>query len=328
MGYNSESYKRVREAYRTKYLLAYERAEQRRAEVHAKSPELAAIDRQLLATGAQVALAVIGRGEDYQKRLEEIKAQNLALQQKREALLISLGYPADYTLPPYECPKCRDSGFVDTKMCDCMRRDLILAAYEESGLGELMRTQSFDNFDLSYYDEATGDRARMKTNLEILQRYAENFDAGADNLLFCGGTGLGKTHLSTSVARRVIERGFDVYYTPAINMFADFSEARFGQGMERAAADPVRYTNCDLLIIDDLGTETTNQFTVSCLYSVINNRMNLKRPTIINTNLTGKELQSRYTDRITSRIFGEYKPLLFSGIDVRRQKLAKNTNKP
>ncbi len=323
MGYNQENYKRVCEAYRYKYREAYAIAEQRTLEIHAKSPEIAAIDRQLRATGAEVALAVIGMGTEYKAKLAEVREKNAHLQAERERLLVALGYPKDYTLPPYECPKCRDSGYVDTVMCDCMRRELVLAAYESSGLGELMRTQSFDSFDLSYYDEKSGDRERMKRNFDMLREYAESFHEKSDNLLLCGGTGLGKTHLSTSIARLVIERGFDVYYTCAINMFADFSEARFGQGAERAAADPVRYTNCDLLIIDDLGTETTNQFTISCLYSVINNRMNLKRPTIINTNLSGKELQSRYTDRITSRIFGEYKPLLFAGTDVRRQKLAK-----
>ena len=213
-----------------------------------------------------------------------------------------MGYPADYTDPQYECLQCRDTGFVNAKMCSCMRRDLVLAAYESSGLGELMRTQSFDSFDLSYYDQKNGDRDQMSRNLNLLRKYAEEFDHKSANLLLLGGTGLGKTHLSTALARRVIDRGFDVYYTGAVGMFADFENVRFGQSTEQAAEDPRRYTACDLLIIDDLGTEVSNQFTNSCLYTVLNNRINLGRPTVISTNLNGKELQARYADRITSRL--------------------------
>ena len=245
----------------------------------------------------------------------------MALQAERARLLGELGYPADYTLPPYECPTCRDSGFVGTKMCECMRRELIMAAYASSGLGELMRTQSFESFDLKYYAESKAQQEQMRQNLLILEQYAEQFDLQAENLILCGATGLGKTHLSTSVARRVIERGFDVYYTCAISMFSDFETVRFGSGLGDATADLSRYTDCELLIIDDLGTEVTNQFTNSCLYLVINNRINLHRPTILNTNLTGKEIKARYTDRIASRILGDFKPLVFFGTDIRRQKL-------
>ena len=219
MGYNQENYKRIREEYRTKYLRAYEEANRRMAEVHAKSPEIAAIDRELSMAGAEIALAVIGTGEGYKEKLAAAEQKNLALQEKRGVLLQKLGYPANYTLPPYECPKCKDFGFVDTKMCDCMRRELVMAAYESSGLGELMRTQSFASFDLSFYSAENGDRSRMQYNLDFLKRYADEFDMQADNLLFFGATGLGKTHLSTSIARRVIERGYDVYYTSAIGMF-------------------------------------------------------------------------------------------------------------
>ena len=240
-----------------------------------------------------------------------------AMQAERGALLAELGYPADYTLPPYECKACKDSGFVDTKMCDCMRRELIMAAYETSGLGALMRTQSFENFDLSLYMAETGDRSRMQANFEQLRAYADGFTMEADSLLLVGPTGLGKTHLSTAVARRVIERGYDVYYTSAIGMLSDFEHARFGNGTERAAAEPNRYIDCDLLILDDLGTEVSNQFVNACLYTVLNNRLNLKRPTIINTNLKGKEIKERYSDRIASRLLCEYKPFIFVGQDIR-----------
>ncbi|MBQ2756863.1 MAG: hypothetical protein IJF31_00100, partial [Clostridia bacterium] len=175
MGYNQENYKRIREAYRTKYLRAYEIANERMAEIHAKSPEIDAIDRELRLTGAEIALAVIGTGEGYREKLAAAEAKNMALQAKRAEILSALGYPADYTLPPYECPKCKDSGFIDTKMCDCMRRELVMAAYETSGLGALMRTQSFESFDLSFYNAENGDRSRMQSNFDQLRDYAERF---------------------------------------------------------------------------------------------------------------------------------------------------------
>lgn len=323
MGYNKDNYRRIRAAYQTKYLKAYEEADRRMQELHAKSPELAALDRELSRAGVKIAMAALGTGEAYRERLAEVERENLALQEKRAALLASLGYPADYTLPPYECPVCEDSGFVGTVMCDCMRRELILAAYESSGLGTLMRTQSFETFRPEYCG-AGEQRERMQRNFDILREYAETFSTASDNLILCGATGLGKTHLSTAVARRVIDRGFDVYYASALQMFSDFEHTRFGSGLADApSVDIARYSECELLILDDLGTEVTNQFTNSCLYLVLNNRINLRRPTVISTNLSGKEIKERYTDRIASRILGDFKPLLFVGTDVRRQKLTK-----
>lgn len=325
MGYNRENYKRIRTAYQTKYLNALEIAEQRRAELHRKSPEVAAIDRKLAATGAKIAMAALGTGAAYAERLAEVERENTELQARRAALLNALGYPSDYTVPPYECTKCEDSGFVGTKMCSCMRRELILAGYESSGLGALMRTQSFDSFSPDYYSDGET-RELMQQNFEILRTYAAEFSPESDNLILCGATGLGKTHLSTAVARAVIERGFDVYYATALQMFSDFEHTRFGTGIDMSqSADITRYTECDLLILDDLGTEVTNQFTNSCLYLVLNNRINLHRPTVISTNLKGKEIKERYSDRIASRIMGDFKPLIFVGTDVRRLKL--NTKK-
>ena len=321
MGYNKENYSRIRKAYQTKYLKAYEEADRRTAEVHQKSPEIAQIDRELATTSAQIALAAIGTGAEYQAKLAEVEKRNLALQEKRVALLAKMGYPADYTLPPYECALCRDSGFVGTKMCACMRRELILSAYESSGLGQLMKHQSFDTFSLDYYTGTPEEIARMHDNFELLREYAKTFHLHADSLLLTGPTGLGKTHLSTAIAKYVIDQGFDVYYTTTTSMVSDFEHAQFGRGLGDPAASYGRYLDCDLLILDDLGTELVTSFTNSCLYMVLDNRINLQKPIIINTNLTAKEIQEKYTPRIASRIFGEFRPFVFVGTDIRRQKL-------
>lgn len=167
----------------------------------------------------------------------------------------------------------------------------------------------------------------MQYNLQTVREYAETFsmEEGGDapkSLLFLGGTGLGKTHLSTAVARRVIERGYDVFYNSAVGLLSDFEARRFGSATVGNEEDNVaRYTECDLLIIDDLGTEVVNQFTLSCLYHVLNTRLNLQKPTIISTNLGSAELRKTYSDRIMSRLIGEYLLIPFYGTDVRKQKL-------
>ena len=163
----------------------------------------------------------------------------------------------------------------------------------------------------------------MSAILAIAKKYAEEFDASSSqNIAMFGGTGLGKTHLSSAMAGVIIENGNDVYYTGANSMFADFEQKRFGSSADPdAEGDIEKYFSCDLLIIDDLGTEVSNQFTTSCLYNVINTRLNKGKPVIINTNLTRDDVRKRYDERITSRLFGEFLPIMFLGRDMRELKL-------
>ena len=199
-----------------------------------------------------------------------------------------------------------------------------------SGLGALMQKQTFQNFSCEYYRSSLDAYRVMEDNYHYLCRYAEGFvlEAGKkipESLLFLGGTGLGKTHLSTSIARRVIERGYDVFYNSAVGMISDFEFRRFGSSLVQSEGDRTeRYTECDLLIIDDLGTEVINQFTLSCLYHVINTRLNLQKPTVISTNLSSAELRKSYNDRITSRLMGEFVLVPFYGTDIRKQKIQKS----
>ena len=195
-----------------------------------------------------------------------------------------------------------------------------------------MRQQSFENFSLDYYAANPKDHQIMSENYQNVYRYAHNFsirqgEPMPSSLLFLGGTGLGKTHLSTAVARVVIERGYDVYYNSAVGMISHFEQRRFGNGLasgEDEGDETARYTECDLLIIDDLGTEVHNQFTTSVLYNIINTRINKKLSTVINTNLTQDEFRKHYWDRITSRVLGEYTVLPFLGTDIRAQKLSRS----
>lgn len=323
MSYNNSVYKRIYDEYSKKYLIAREKADARARELRAKIPELAKIDKELSLVGLEIFSASFSGG-DYKSKLSEIKQKNIALQEKRAGLLIENGYPADYSDVKYECEKCKDSGFIENTMCSCMREALTLAGIENSGFASLIKEQSFENFSLDYYSKNPKHLEIMKRNLDFLTHYADAFDAkSSQSILLMGGTGLGKTHLSSALARRVIEKGNDVFYTGAIDLFSQFETQRFKSYSNEPNEFIERYFECDLLIIDDLGTEMINQFSVSTLYNLLNDRLSRRKPTIISTNLSTDDIQKKYTDRITSRMLGEYQVLFFVGTDIRAQKLMK-----
>lgn len=321
MGYSAENYRAVKEILEKRRRSAIAESERRRAELHAQCPEAAEIDRALRRTGMSLFRAACEGGKDSPAFLRVVE-ENRSLQETRAELLRTLSLPADYTEVHYTCQKCGDTGYVDIHMCDCMRRELTLAGFRSSGLGTLLDRQSFENFSLDFYRADPKNLRLMERTLQIAKKYADDFSLSSGNLIFFGRTGLGKTHISTAIARRVIERGFDVKYDSAQNIFADFEYDRFKSGYrEDTPPRADKYFEADLLIIDDLGTEAATQFTLACLYNIINTRLNAGRPTIINTNLGEEELSERYNDRIYSRLMGEYQPLVFVGEDIRKQKL-------
>lgn len=328
MGYNKENYKRIRAEYETKSLRAQQLADERRRELYLAIPELKDLDLQLSQFGLRI-LQTAMHQKNTDDAIEKLRIENQRITAQRAQLLKSHGYAADYSEPRYECDLCKDVGYVGIKMCSCMRNRLIEAGMASSGLAALMKKQSFENFSLDYYKQNPKDYEIMRAVLQTLRNYASEFSIGTEapasaSLLLWGGTGLGKTHLSTAIAGKVIERGYDVYYNSAVGMLSDFEQRRFGNGLisgEGSSDDTARYVECDLLILDDLGTEVVNQFTVSCLYHVINTRLNLQKPTIVSTNLSIAELRKIYNDRITSRLTGEFQMVPFYGTDVRRQKL-------
>ncbi len=320
MSYNSKDYAKVRGEFENKYRTACAAAEQRALEVHMLIPDVFEIDRVLSHTGLDIMGVITSGVKDTDAEIARLEARNNELIRRREALLVAHGFDADYTDVHYDCPLCGDTGFVDTHMCDCMKRALIKAGFESSGLGHLIGKQTFDSFDLKYY--SSDDRNNMETYKNRLLSFAEGFEHNkGKNFLLIGGTGLGKTHLSTAIAQKVIEQGHDVLYVSAISMLGDFEQNRFGTGAAAPAENDIhRYYSADLLIIDDLGTEVVNKFTQSCIYEIINTRINTCKSTIINTNLYPKDLAATYTERISSRLLGEYMPMLFKGTDIRRKK--------
>lgn len=319
MAYNAENYKKIAAQYKDKNLRAKEAAEARREELHRKLPQVAEIDRALSATGLRIMREALKGKEGLDVRIRKLEEGNNLLLEARREILRANGYPEDYSSVHYECEECQDIGFVNGKMCKCMRRALTLAGYESSGVLKLIEKQNFDTFDLNYYKGA--ERRNMEQILEISKDYALNFhDNTMRNLLFMGDTGLGKTHLSSAIAKVVVDRGFDVVYESAQKIFSDFEAEKFGrvpQGENRTE----RYLACDLLIMDDLGTEMQSAFTVSCLYYLINTRLINEKSMVISTNIDKEEFSRQYTDRITSRLLGEFTVCVFAGTDIRSQKL-------
>lgn len=281
--------------------------------IREKSPEVAKIDAELSQTGMLIFKTACNGGD-----ITPIKERNKALQARRRQIILSLGYPEDYTDVKYHCTDCSDSGFVDgVKMCKCLRELIVKGRIEASAMGRLMETQTFDSFDLSCYSYDKKVSERMSAILAMAKGYVRDFGKRRDNLLLIGPTGTGKTHISTAIAAELIHKGYDVIYDSTHNILSDFEADRFRNNYGREENKSDKYLDCTLLIMDDLGAEFVNQFTVSALYNLLNARQNKGLATIISTNLSSEELARRYEDRIYSRIIGTARILPFEGKDRR-----------
>ena len=291
-------------------------AEQRTEELHAISPELCAIDEELRGTGLRIM-----ESRKNAESIQAIRDRNLELNKKRHEIIASLGFPEDYADVKYTCPDCKDSGFLpDTKICSCLKKLVVLDNIKNSGMGNLIDEQSFENFNMSVYRNDPEAFAAMEYAVKVAKAYADGFGGRykGKNLLFIGRTGTGKTHISTSIARVIIEKGFDVLYESAQNIIDSFENDKFRSGYGQYEPTSTKYLECDLLRLDDLGTEFSTQFAVSVIYNLITTRKNKGLSTIISTNLSAEELTKRYDDRIYSRIVGsDYTTLYFSGSDYR-----------
>ena len=286
-------------------------------------PRLAEIDKQLRVTMASAIGAVFSAGGDVQSAVNEAKEKNLALQAERENLVneyFEEGFLDDSPI----CDVCGGSGYIGSNMCECLRELCRQAQKKElTFLNEGRET--YDQIRLDYYPDridpklGVNIRAVMERTLQTCRRYAYSFSEKSGNLLFSGDTGLGKTFLSACIARTVADNGYSVVYESAGHLFSKLERAKFG-GDEEARADTEKYTACDLLIIDDLGTEMGGQFVTSTLYTLINDRLLGRKSTIISTNLDVESLSHRYSPQIVSRLRGDYTRVAFLGDDIRVKK--------
>ncbi|MBO5474651.1 MAG: ATP-binding protein [Lachnospiraceae bacterium] len=254
--------------------------------------------------------------EDAMEDLRDILAE---LSGRKAQLLEDAGLPADYLKPVCTCPDCQDTGYIGSQKCHCFKQAVITLLYQQSNIQEMLRTENFEALSYEYYEGE--DLSRFKNAVQTCRNFVKNFNSDYHNLFFYGTVGTGKSFLSGCVARELIESGHSVIYFSAVGLFDFLSKNSFDyknrEGQRSAYAD---LTQCDLLIIDDLGTELTNQFVASELFALLNERHMGRKATVISTNLSLEELRNRYSDRIFSRITSNYELCKLSGQDIRMYK--------
>lgn len=288
-------------------------------EAYARLPRLKEIDMALVSTMAQAAQAAFLQGTDGKAALERARNSNLQLQEERKALVERYLEPGFLTEEPI-CPDCGGTGYVGAEMCHCLKA--LCVEEQRKGMGAAFQNAGFESFLLDYYSDAvipqlkTSPRSVMERTLSSCRRYARSFSMESGNLLLSGGTGLGKTHLALAIGAAVGEQGYSVCYETAAGLFGKLEKAKFAPSEENTR-EAAKLENCDLLILDDLGTEMPSQFVTAALYALLNTRLLNKLPMIITTNLNVDEVADRYSGQIASRLYGEFKRLAFVGSDIR-----------
>ena len=296
---------------------------QRLQQAYESVPRLRQIDLQLRQTMTQAAQTVFTQGGDAVAAMEQVKRENLALQQERRELELTHFGPGWLEETPV-CAQCGGSGYIGSGMCRCLHS--LCAAQQKKELSRLCTGQErFEKFRLDLYSDrvskemGVSPRQVMERTFERCRQYAESFTQGAANLLFNGGTGLGKTFLSGCIADVVTDKGYSVVYESAPQLFAKLEKNRFNP-TEQTRTEVENIMNCDLLIVDDLGTEMPGNFVTAALYALLNDRLLENRSMLISTNLNADEIAQRYSGQIASRLLGSFKVLTFVGEDIRLMK--------
>lgn len=292
-------------------------------EAYAAVPKLRQLDVQIRSSMSQAAQAVFTQGGDPVAAMEAVKRENLALQQERR-VLVEEYFPQGWLDEEPVCAACGGTGYLGSHMCNCLRR--LCAREQKKEIAQLTTgAERFDTFRLEYYpdrvypDYGVNARQLMQRNLAYCRDYADGFAPDARNLLFVGGTGLGKTFLSACIANVVADKGYSIAYESAPQLFAKLEKNRFAPD-EASHLEAEKFAACDLLIVDDLGTEMPGNFVTAALYSLVNDRLLSGKPMIVSTNLTVEEIAQRYNPQIASRFQGSFKRLTFVGEDIRVQK--------
>lgn len=322
MALSNSQFDAIMRVYSQRQFLNKRRQDERIREVYERIPQVEALTDEIAAAMAQAARRKLLGDEDGARAFKE--EASLLKEQKRKYMQRA-GYPDDYMEMQYHCPCCRDTGFADGKKCRCFRQMEIQVLYDQSNIREVLERENFDTLSMEYYDRERIDSRVGMTVYDYMsmvigecRAYVENFGREKGSILFTGSTGCGKTFLSNCIARELLRQCYSVVYLTATNMFDILSESRFGGRDGEEVRDRAAYIlDCDLLIIDDLGTELINTFTASQLFYCINERLTKKLGTIISTNLALSRMQDEFTERVTSRIMSQYKVLPLLGEDLR-----------
>lgn len=295
------------------------------ADINARFPRLGEIDREIFERGKNNMNKIFAHPEKSDELNSDFKENLKRLTDEKNKIIKENNIDPDYDKPVYKCSICSDTGYTESgEKCKCFKQKLIDEAYSNSNMSEMIREQNFDSFSLKYYsEEKTPEGISARDNMVKIfsncKKFCDTFDTDNKSLLFYGPTGLGKTFLSSSIAKELMDKGKTVVYVRATRLFSMYEDYRFGRNSDRSVIDNIY--NADLLIIDDLGTEMASVNNVSFLFDVLNERVTFGKKMIINTNLGLGELTKMYSTRFTSRLYEYFNMYKFFGEDIRLQKL-------
>ena len=301
---------------------------EREEEIYTKIPAMKEIEDEIITNSMEAAkLSILGDDS----ALERLKETTKELSDCKKQLLVSNGYPADYLAPIYSCKDCKDSGYINNEKCHCFKQAIVNMLFSQDTVKEIIKDENFSNFRLDYYskdivNELTGlsPYENMRRILSKCKYYMDHFETEYQNLLIYGNAGVGKTFLANSIANELIRKAVTVIYLTSYQLFDLFEKNKFQKNPDTSSPEGRLNEDfiyeCDLLIIDDLGTEFNNSFVSSQLYNCINERHLKKKSTIISTNLSLEELSVTYSERIYSRLIGNYTLLNVYGDDMRFMK--------
>lgn len=287
--------------------------------IYSTIPSYANYEREISKLSISLVNLTISNDNNKINEINNIKQKILSLREKKYELLVQNGYPADFLEPKYHCSKCKDTGFIGTTRCTCFKKYLTKLYYEKSNIKSLLSDGNFKNFKLQYFSNKPSSesnrspQSNMQNILEKVTFYINNFESTNDNLLFYGRPGTGKSFMSQCIAKELLDKGFLVVYRTASDIIEDLREIRFNKNPDLHNL----IFNCDLLIIDDLGSEGSNDFTTTELFNLLNKKLLSKNKMLINTNLSLSEIANAYSDRITSRLMGDFQLFKFYGEDLR-----------
>ena len=325
MAYDKELYTLVEQEYEEIRRHDEEDMQERRHAVFEQVPEVEAVDDEIKSAGLKIVKLALDCPSDMKERIALLRDRQKALLIRRKSLLLENGFAEDELGMRYMCDKCKDTGVYQDRNCECFRRRLILKAFEQSNLSMQLRDQSFKTFDLSLYSRETDPAfgispyEHMANVVNICRQFVSEFEAEEKSLLFWGKPGLGKTFLSTCIAKELMKKSCSVIYETAYHIFSMLEDYQFKRtdDIDGLKARTDKLYECDLLIMDDLGTEFSTGYTNAAFFNIINTRLIQNKKTIINTNLSMAELAKRYSERVVSRLAGNYRILQFIGRDIR-----------
>lgn len=319
MSLTNKQYDAIMRGYDRRQYRNYRQQCARQDEIYEKIPRIREIDESVSSFSLMQAEKVFDSEPDALPALREKLA---SLRMEKEFLLKESGYPADYLEMHYTCPDCQDTGYIGRKKCHCFRREEIQLLYSSSRLDAILAEENFSTLSYDVYDAEQ--KASMPSIIRICQDFVRTFDQDFRNLLFYGPVGTGKTFLSNCIAKELLDSGHSVIYFTAFQLFEHFSASSSGEAGEFLQRHEA-LLDSDLLILDDIGTEMANTFTVSKLFQVLNERALRRKSTILSTNLTPRDFRDIYSERVFSRITSSYTLVKFIGSDIRiRKKISRS----